>query len=369
MYHPPVPAAYSGALPVTEKDSITPPAQAGKTRGPLVWLGPPFFSSQLPPLGWEVLRHPHEAGRIRVWDDILALTGGRMPFAVVVADASLPPHVAGIERFPCPTVFYAVDSHIHSWYPHYAQAFDVCLVSLRDHLPLFTAGRLAPERVWWSPPYARVQDRPPAPDDAPPKEWPLLFVGTVDRERSPERFAFMEELRKLFPGLHVTGGYFGDLYPRADMVLNEAARADLNFRVFEALGCGACLITPRVGHGLADLFTDGKDLFLYPPGDAAAVAALASRLLETPELRRSVAQNGLARVDAAHRSSHRAQSFSSRLLRLVEESGERMVSGRLAGAQAIHTAYLKLVYLLHAETTEIPAMRRAYLAAARGNGD
>ena len=354
---------------MTEKNSTAPHTQVENIRGPLVWLGPPFFSSQLPPLGWDLIQRPHEAGRIRVWSDILALTGGRMPFAVVVADASLPPHVAGIENFPCPAVFYSVDSHIHSWYPHYAQAFDACLVSLRDHLPLFAKGRLAPERVWWSPPYARVQDRPPAVEDAPPREWPLLFVGTVDRERSPERFAFMEALRDMFPGLHLTSGYFGDLYPRADMVLNEAARADLNFRVFEALGCGACLITPHVGHGLDDLFTDGTDLFLYPPGDAAAVAALAFRLLETPELRRSVAQNGLARVDAAHRSSHRAQSFSSRLLRLVEEDGKAMVAGRRADARSIHAAYLKLMYLLHADTTEIPAMRQAYLAAAQGDTD
>lgn len=356
-------------MPMTAKVHTTQPIQDLEERGPLVWLGPPFFSSQLPPLGWELIQSPHEIGRIRAWEDIISLTGGRTPAAVVVADASLPPHVIGVENYPCPTVFYAVDSHIHSWYPHYAQAFDVCLVSLRDHIPLFIEGRLPPERVWWSPAYARTVDRPPTPEKMPAKEWPLLFVGTVDQERSPERFAFMRELREKVPGLHLTTGYFGTLYPKAELVLNEASKGDLNFRVFEALGCGACLLTPHVGHGLDELFSDGRDLFFYPPGDAAAVAELATRLLEAPDLCRAVAKSGLMRVDAAHRSSHRARSFSERLLTLLRERGKPMLDERLGSAQAIHKRYLKLMYLLHADTTDLPAMRQAYLDAARSITD
>jgi hypothetical protein len=117
------------------------------------------------------------------------------------------------------------------------------------------------------------------------------------------------------------------------------------------------------------MFVDGRDLFLYPPGDAAAVVEIAGRLLENPVLLQSVAQNGLERVDAAHRSSHRAQNFSERLLQLLQDEGRAMVAARLSEARAIHTQYLKLMYLLHAETTDHPAMRQAYLDAARGDTD
>jgi hypothetical protein len=335
----------------------------------LVWLGPPFFSSLLPALGWEVIQRQHEPGEVRSWPQILELAGGRAPAAVLVADASLPPHVTDMESFPCLTFFYAVDSHIHSWYPLYAQGFDACLVSLRDHLPLFVRNRLREDRVWWFPPYARIQDQPPPPEARPEREWPLLFVGTVDPALNPARAAFLEEVKKAVPGLHVTRGAFAGLYPRALLVLNECSRGDLNFRVFEALGCGACLLTPAVGHGLTELFTDGRDLFLYPPGDVAALTALIRSLLRDDALREAAARNGLAAVNARHRSTHRAKTLSDNLRALLGADGaSALVAARRREARALHARFLRLLYLHHAETASLPSLRQAYLMAAqKGN--
>jgi hypothetical protein len=332
----------------------------------LVWLGPPFFSSQLPPLGWEVLQHRHEPGRIRAWPQILELTNGREPAAVLVADASLPPHVTDMESFPCLTLFYAVDSHIHSWYPLYAQGFDICLVSLRDHLPRFVRDRPCKDLVWWFPPYARIQDQPPLLDAQPEREWPLLFVGTVDPFLNPARAAFLEEVKNALPGLHVTRGDFAHLYPRAHLILNECSQGDLNFRVFEALGCGACLLTPAVGHGLTDLFTDGKDLFLYPQGDVNALAALVRTLQQDGALRARAARNGLASINARHRSTHRAKTLSDNLLALLGNGrASALIAARRQKAPSLHARFLRLLYLHHAETTPFPSLRQAYLAAAR----
>lgn len=330
----------------------------------IIWLGPMFFLSHLRDMGWEVCWSRHQPGKAREWDDILELSDGRIPDMVIVADTSLPPHVLGMESFPCPTVFYAVDSHIHSWYPHYAQGFDFVLVSLKDHLPLFTQGRHSEETVWWSPPYAKDAHQPPEPGNRPEVEFPLLFVGTVDQQITPERFKFMEELRTLLPELHITKGFFPEIYPKGEIILNECSAGDLNFRVFEALGCGKCLLTPKIGHGLLELFIDGGDLFTYPAGDAKAAAEVAHMLLKKPELCEKAAANGLAKVNALHRSSHRAEAFVRHLENLGEENIRQRVQRRLDEASVISKDFLRLLYLHHAENIGVPSLQKAYLKAA-----
>ncbi len=330
----------------------------------LVWLGPPFFSTRLSSLGWEVLHREHNLAEVRTWDHILEYTGGRVPDVVVAADGSTPPLLAGMEAFPCLTVLYAVDTHVHSWYPLYAQGFDICLVSLKDHVPQFCKGRLTARDVWWWPAYARDEHRPPENPAAP--VWDLLFVGTVDQERTPERYRFFTALQKEFSGLHVTRGNFIELFPKARLLLNECAAGDLNFRVFEALGCGGCLLTPRIGHGLTELFADKRDLFLYAQHDPASLLPLVAELLADEPLLRRVAASGLAAVDAKHRASHRAAEFTRRLGALFDSGeAERRIALRRSGAAAMHAEYLRVLYLHHAESLEGSPLREAYLRAAR----
>ena len=102
----------------------------------LFWIGGPSrFETKLLP-EWNVVRAEIRPGTFLTWADCVKLCRGE-PDAVLAGDSSLPPYLLGVEDFPCPTIFYAVDTHIHSWLPFYGQAFDACLVSLRDHLPLF----------------------------------------------------------------------------------------------------------------------------------------------------------------------------------------------------------------------------------------
>ncbi len=332
--------------------------------GLMVWIGPEFFSGALPLHGWEVVRADHDLERLRGWPDVVALAGGREPRVVVAADCSAPPLVTGVERFPCLTVFYAVDSHVHSWHPLYAQAFDLCLVSLKDHLSLFSRGRLGTRDVLWSPAFARDDIRPP--EHLPAREFDLLFVGTADPGRTPERFRFLEELKAVYPGLHVTRGNFPSLFPRAKLLLNECAAGDLNFRVFEALGCGGCLLTPRIGHGLDELFADRRELFLYEQHNVASLLPLLEELGDNEALCREVAVRGLAAVDAGHRASHRAARFAAALgERLGSDGAKARIAARLRQAPAIHREFLRALYLHHAEAADAQALRLGYLRAAR----
>ncbi len=325
----------------------------------LLWIGSPFFSSSLAKFGWVLVVHNFEEPLVFTWPDIVRLNHGVPPDVLVVADKSRPPFVLGMENFPCLTVFYCVDSHIHAWYPKYAQAFDVCLLSLRDDIALFSNMRLPPERLINTPAFAKMNDLPAEKE----KVHDVLFVGKVDPETMPGRFAFLYNLKERFPGLEIRRGNYRELYPTARLVLNYAELGDLNFRVFEALGCGACLVTPMVGHGLTDFFVPGEDLFTYPPNDMPALVSLLEHLLTVPKLCEAVAASGLAKVNAAHRADHRAESFTATIAALP---ASHLIEERRAHAALIRQNYLRLIYLLWAEETHIPALQRAYVQAAKG---
>ena len=329
----------------------------------LLWIGSPFFCQALQSCGWQdVALHNFEDARVFCWEDLVRLAGFT-PDVLVVADKSRPPFVLGMERFPCLTVFYSVDSHIHSWQPLYAQGFDACLVSLRGHLERFSGPFLPPERVWWSPPFAQDEDQP-RPDA--PKLWDCLFVGTVN-ENTPRRAAFLQSLAGRLPGLHVQRGNYRALFPQGRILLNHCEHGDLNFRVFEAMGCGGCLLTPRVGHGLTELFVDGEHLVGYAPDDVGDALFRIGLLLKNPELMTYIGETALAEINAGHRARHRAQAFTDHLCDLWMQDAGALIAARQARAAAIREECLKMPYLLWAEELAEPALRQAYLAAARGN--
>ena len=325
----------------------------------IFWIGNPFFVKQLAACGWKnVFWHYFENFAIFTYEDIVRLAGFA-PDVVVVADKSMPPFVLGVEDFPCLTVFYAVDSHLQSWYPYYAQAFDLCLVSLKDHIPLFQQ-RLTSDAILWSPPFAQDDFRPKAPQ---PKTWDCLFVGRVN-ETTPKRKIFLEALGRLLPGLHVVFGNFVQLFPKARVVLNYCEHGDLNFRVFEAMGLGRALVTPRIANGQAELFREGHDMLCFDPEQPHSALACIERLLDDAKLRQSLEDNGLAAIDQAHRASHRAQGFTAKIRELAPKAQE-IIAQRRSQAKAIRRTYLKLPYLLWAREITDQAIQEAYLAASR----
>lgn len=323
----------------------------------IAWLGNEFFRAHVAAMGHEAVRIPITGNDPLGWRDVCERAGFE-PNLVVYADVSRPPVLVGQESFPCLTAFYCIDSHLHAWYPFWAQSFDLLAVSLKGHLWRFES-RLTPERILWLPP--APQDRhQPDPDAV--QEWDLLFAGNVSQATSPKRWAFLERLRRRVPGLEVHKGKFEELFPRAKLVLNFADKGDLNFRVFEALACRSCLLTPWVRHGLDDLFVNGEHLFVYKPSDLDGLVRLVEGLLANPARRDKVAEAGWRLVEEKHRFAHRARAFMD----LVESvNAARVVAERVAQAKNIRDLFLREILLMHAEQCKgLPAGEK-YLAAAR----
>lgn len=324
----------------------------------VAWVGGIYFRDDFARQGFNVIPVTFSTPRALTWD-ALCEECGLEPDIVVYNDRSLPPPLVGVESFPCLTVFYCIDSHIHEWYPAYAQGFDLCAVSLRDHLPRFRL-RLAEDRVFWLPPYPIRDEHPPV--EPVKREWDLLFAGNVDPETTPRRHAFLKELKEHFPGLVVRQGVFSELFPKARIVLNIAERGDLNFRVFEALATRSCLLTPKLGHGQDELFEDGRHLFTYPSDDAQAVALLARQLLEDPERCEAAREAGYLRINDGNRREHRAALLAERIRRLDRHA---VVADRIARADEIKARHTRLIYLHWANAEKATPLGHVYLAAAK----
>ena len=89
-----------------------------------------------------------------------------------------------------------------------------------------------------------------------------------------------------------------ELYHEAAVVLNSSRKEGWGLTSIEGNACGAPVVATDVP-GLCDSVRDGETGFLVPFGDAAAFAAATERLLDDPELWKTMSENG-RRWAAAH---------------------------------------------------------------------
>ncbi len=82
----------------------------------------------------------------------------------------------------------------------------------------------------------------------------------------------------------------------ADIFLNSPNVDNTPVSVLEAMACGLCIVSTRVG-GIPYLLEDGRDALLVPPNDPDAMAAAVRRILTEPGLGGRLSRN--AREKAA----------------------------------------------------------------------
>jgi len=242
------------------------------------------------------------------------------------------PH--GIEKVCAPTVFYSIDVHLNLyWHREYAQLFDYVFVTQKNYLD-----QLKHNNAFWLPAsiipevfHDRHLDR----------VHDIVFVGTIDSNRS-KRMNIIQELQKRFdlklfgtdPQMRISHAEMAKIYSQAKMVLNESILGEITFRTFEAMACGALLITERIDNGLPDLFNDGVDLVMYGVHD---LINKVHYYLDHSDERMRIAACGIENIMHNHTAYTRAET----MMRIVTENGLRKQNVR---RNTMYTYYGKALY-------------------------
>jgi len=105
----------------------------------------------------------------------------------------------------------------------------------------------------------------------------------------------------------------GDVLRGADLFLLPSATESFGLAALEAMACAVPVIASAAG-GLPEVVEDGKTGFLVPPGDVAAMAERALRVLENP-----AEHERLKHAAAAHALEFSADRVVPRYEQLYEE--------------------------------------------------
>lgn len=278
-----------------------------------------WFAPELRRMGHEVLScgtsphldHVFSAATTHIDHLLESLPNGFYPDRIVWHDNSCPLTVLGLEDCSIPSVMYSVDTHHHyQLHSYIAGSFDHILVAQKDFMEYF---KLRGTPYSWFPLWASEPVAPSA-----EKKYGAVFVGTLNPELNPERVDFFSKLQKVC-SITVTQGHWPSIFSASEIVVNQAVKGDLNFRVFEAMISGAMLLTETGGNGLLDLFNDGEHLVTYTPRDVDDAATKITALLGNIKRTRTIAAQGRAEILSKHLAEHRAAHLMEILSNLTKQ--------------------------------------------------
>ena len=120
--------------------------------------------------------------------------------------------------------------------------------------------------------------------------WSAIIAGDGDVEETRqeiERLALSDYV--ILPGW-VGPSQVADLLSRSDVLVLPSFDENLPMSVIEGMAAGLAVIATPVG-AVEDIITHGKTGLLVPPGDAKAIAASISLLLQQPQMRKDLGEN------------------------------------------------------------------------------
>lgn len=215
-------------------------------------------------------------------------------------------------ELPHPNAYWVSDAHLgYDYRLKRAKQFDHVFVAQRAFVDRFIADGIPSEKIHYMP-HAFEPDVYKPISIIKKHDW--TFVGYPN---SQHRISLLDRFIKEFPdyylGWRIPGAHghnelddVNSKYNQSRIVINDAVKLDLNMRVFESLGSGACLLTQHIDE-LSNLFVPGKHFRVYDTIDDAV--HYAKELLSDDELRQSIANEGHKEVMAKHTYMHRTQQI------------------------------------------------------------
>jgi D-inositol-3-phosphate glycosyltransferase len=194
---------------------------------------------------------------------------------------------------------------------------------------MLATGRLVPRKGLMT----AVEALPSVPDTE------LVVVGgpaAADVAADPHGSALLERARELGVGdrLRLLGRVPHDrlpaLYRSADVVVAVPRYEPFGIVPLEAMACGVPVLASAVG-GMLDTVEDGVTGLHVPPGDPAALAAAARRLLADDRLRAAMGRAGVRRVARDYTWERVAAETDA----VYERLGRLVPAGRLDRGAAV----------------------------------
>jgi hypothetical protein len=259
----------------------------------------------------------------------------------------------GMEAAPFPTACVLCDTHQDlNARLNLARFFDHVFLYHRNYVDHF---KEHPEGyIHWLPYACDLELFYPRPV---PRDLDVAFVGKLmintDRKRIlneiSQRWKVNE--RRFYHQAEIP-----EVYSRAKIVLNMPLADDLNFRTFEAMSCGALLLTRRVANGQESLFEEGKHFTAFD-GEQELFEKL-EYYLAHPDEREAIAAAGYAEIQKNHNLEQRIE----KLLQTVQEKPQVAAPLRRMSAPQVDRQYAWLYEwwrLLDPALTIVAQARRA----------
>lgn len=219
----------------------------------------------------------------------------------------------------CPTVIWIGDYWPGDYHrPRIAKLFDFVFVSARDAYRDFTEAGCT--NVHWLP---FACDPHFHRDHYLERIYEVAFVGFTNRPTQQKRRRLLDVLSQRYRMNDFRQPVFLEdmarVYSQSKIVLNIPDRHGFNMRVFEAMACGALLVTEEVGKGQEELFQDGVHLVTYRT-EAEMFEKIEYYLAHQAE-REAIAIAGQREVLAHHTYLHRARAMAGVVERNARPSG------------------------------------------------
>lgn len=212
--------------------------------------------------------------------------------------------LSGLDELNAVRLFWSVDPHLNAfWHAAYIRLFDAAFSTQRRWMPELRAhGGHVLHLPWYAPeepftPFAQRQR------DA-------GFVGRLGLNR-PARTWLAELLTQTLPGgfeAQDNLDFAGMLafYRATRLAPNESISGEINFRLFEAAGCGSVVLAQDLGPEQAELFEPGREMLVC--ADALELVESARMLSARPRLAEAMGRAAWERARACHLPLARAKT-------------------------------------------------------------